>query len=90
MHHVACLGRGKGTKLQKKKLKTSIGNWLRYNHRRASLDESAKQLLSNLVVQRGGTESVFVIVSATWIFLLCENGFPADAQGIHTAGLWKN
>ena len=46
----ACLGRGKGTKLQKKKLKTSIGNWLRYNRRRASLDESAKQLLSNLVV----------------------------------------
>lgn len=36
--------------MQKKKLKTSIGNWLRYNRRRASLDESAKQLLSNLVV----------------------------------------
>ncbi len=41
MHHVACLGRGKGTKLQKKKLKTSIGNWLRYNRRRVSLDKEA-------------------------------------------------
>ena len=36
--------------MQKKKLTTSIANWLRYNRSRESLDESAKQLLSNLVV----------------------------------------
>ena len=36
--------------MQKKNLTTSIANWLRYNRRRAGLDESAKQLLSNLVV----------------------------------------
>ena len=36
--------------MQKKKLATSIANWLRYNRSRESLDESAKQLLSNLVV----------------------------------------
>ena len=36
--------------MQKKKRTTSIANWLRYKRSRASLDESAKQLLSNPVV----------------------------------------